>query len=119
MPVATTISFQGMEPSPALRGDIEHHAEKLAHFAPRLLACDVTVKHCEKRHHQGNRYLVRIRAQMPGAEFEAGRTPAHDHSHEDVYVATRDAFDALRRQLEDHLRTQRDRTKEVPTEQYD
>lgn len=118
MSVATTVSFLGMDPSPVLRSDIERQAEKLAHFAPRLLACDVSVKLCERRHHQGNRYSVRIRARLPGAEFEAGRTPAGDHTHEDAYVATRDAFDALRRQLEDHLRTQRDRAKAAPAEQH-
>lgn len=100
-PVA--IVFQGMAPSPALRADIERHAEHLARFVPRLHTCHVTLRHSEGRHRQGNRYLAHVRVTLPGGEFEAGRTAEPDRSHEDAYVAIRDAFDALRRQLEDFM----------------
>lgn len=102
MPV--TIVFQDMAPSPALSADIERHAEHLARFAPRLHSCQVTLRHNEGRHRQGNRYLAHVRVTLPGGEFEAGRTAEPDRSHEDAYVAIRDAFDALRRQLEDFMR---------------
>lgn len=111
MTVATTVSFQGIEPSPALRADIERQAKKLLHFAPRLIACHVTVGLDELRHQHGNRYLVHVRAVMPGGEFDAGRSPPPDHRHEDAYIAVHDAFDALRRQLEDHVRIQRGEVK--------
>ena len=64
----------------------------------------------EQRHVHGNRYLVRVSASLDGVPFEAGRTPPKDPTHEDAYVAVRDAFEALRRQLEDH-RTRRDATR--------
>ena len=114
MSVAITVSFQGMDPSEALRADIERRAQKLVQFAPRLIACHATVSRDEQRHQQGNRYLVHVRATMPGGEFDAGRTPPLDHSHEDAHVAARDAFDALRRQLEDHVRIQRGEVKPQP-----
>ena len=41
---------------------------------------------------------------MRGATFEAGRTPTEDHSHEDAYIAVRDAFDAMQRQVSEHVR---------------
>ena len=35
------------------------------------------------------------------------RDPKDHHAHEDVYVAIRDAFDAVRRKLQDYARKQR------------
>jgi ribosome-associated translation inhibitor RaiA len=116
MPLTITVSFQGMDPSEALRAEIERRAQKLLQFAPRLIGCHTTVTFGEQRHQQGNRYLVRVRATMPGGEFDAGGTPPLDQSHQDVYVAVRDAFDALRRQLEDHVRIQRGEVKALPSD---
>lgn len=112
MNLDVTVRFEDMAPSPALHQDILRHAAKLAQIAPRLQSCTVAVRHSEQRHLQGNRYLVRIHAEMPGAAFEAGRTPPKDRTHEDAYVAVRDAFDALRRQLEDHARIRRGEVKQ-------
>jgi ribosome-associated translation inhibitor RaiA len=114
MTLPVTIVFQDMPPSPALRADIERHAEHLTRFAPRLLACHVTLRHSESRHHQGNRYLAHVRVTLPGGELAAGRTADPDHSHQDAYVAVRDAFDALRRQLEDFQRIRRGDVKSHP-----
>ncbi|QGW64731.1 RNA polymerase subunit sigma-54 [Lysobacter soli] len=103
-----TIRFEGLPVSDALREDILRHAHKLWQVAPQLQSCDVAVRHAEHRHQHGNRYLVHVHAVMPGATFEAGRTPTKDHSHEDAYVAVRDAFDAMQRQVSEHVRSGRD-----------
>lgn len=108
MSLSVTTTFRDMPPSPALRADIEEHAQRLLRFAPRLQTCQVTVQHSERRHQKGNRFSVLVRVTLPGGEFEAGRSSDADHSHEDPYVATRDAFDSLRRQLEDFVRIRRD-----------
>lgn len=114
MQADVTIRFEGMAPSQALSEDIQRHADKLLQFVPRLHSCDVAVGHAEQRHQQGNRYLVRVHAVLAGATFDAGRTPPKDHSHEDAYVAVRDAFKALRRQLDDHVRVRRGEVKQQP-----
>lgn len=116
MAVEVTITFQGVPPSPALRREIEERAAKLARFAPTLQTCDVAVRREEHHHHQGNRYGVHARLALPGGRIEAGRTPREDHSHEDPYLAVRDTFDALRRQLEDHVRIRRGKVKAHPPE---
>jgi ribosomal subunit interface protein len=108
MTPAVTITFQGMPPSSALKSDIEQHAEKLQRLAPHLQACRVVVQHSEQRHRQGNRYQVHAHLTLPGAVIEAGNTPSGNQSHEDPYLAVRDTFDALRRQLEDRARSGRD-----------
>ena len=106
-----TIRFEGLPVSDALREDILRHAHKLWQIAPQLQSCDVAVRHAEHRHQHGNRYEVHVHAVMRGATFEAGRTPAKDHSHEDAYVAVRDAFDAMQRRVSEHVRSVRDGAK--------
>jgi len=49
---------------------------------------------------------------VPGGELVANREPDEHHAYSDVYVAIRDAFDAMRRQLEDYARRQRGQVKE-------
>lgn len=101
------ISFHKMEPTPALRSAIEKHAEKLDRFTSTIISCHVVIEPAEKHHHQGNRFAVRIRLTVPGHEFESGHTPKGNRSHQDAYVAIRDAFDAMRRQIEDFERKRR------------
>lgn len=105
MPIYTT--FQGLPASPALEAAIERHARRLERFAPKLTACSVTVRRSEDRHHKGNRYRVHVSVSLPGGTIEAGRSAEPDHSHEDPYVAVRDAFDAVRRRMEDFVRIRR------------
>jgi len=106
-----TIRFEGLPVSEALREDILRHAHKLWQLAPQLQSCDVAVRKAEHRHQHGNRYVAHVHAVMRGATFEAGRTPTKDHSHEDAYVAVRDAFDAMQRQVSEHVRGVRDGAK--------
>lgn len=108
------ITYQGLPPSPALSADIQRHALRLERFAPQLQSCHVTVRRSESRHNKGNRFLVTVHATMPGGEFKAGRTGDADQTHEDAYVAAHDAIDALRRQLEDFVRIQRDKAQAAP-----
>ena len=116
MTLPVTVSFRDLPPSAALRADIEEHAQRLLRFAPRLQACEVIVSRSENRHHQGNRYRVHVSASLPGRKIEAGRAGDDERGHEDAYVAVRDAFDALRRQLEDFVRIRRGETKTHPGE---
>lgn len=102
-----TVAFQGMQPSSALRADIEQHAQRLAHFHSGILSCQTRVRFSEHRHHKGNRFLVRVHVAVPGAVLDAGQTALANHSHEDAHVAVRDAFDAMRRRLEDQARVRR------------
>lgn len=100
------VSFLDMRPSKALYDDISRRALQLERFAPDLTDCRVTVRHSEMRHHQGNHYQVLTRVTLPGGQFEAGRETGND-THADAYVAVRDAFAALRRQLQDFQRIRR------------
>jgi cold shock CspA family protein len=71
-----------------------------------------------RRHREGGLYHIRVDLKVPGREIVVKRDPSeHHHAHEDIHVAVRDCFDAVRRQLEGHARRQREDLKahEVPS----
>lgn len=99
------ISFRNMEPSPAIEEKIRKKVEHLQKFYHRLIGCHVMIEAPHRHHHQGKIYHVRIEATLPGAELVVNRDPAENHAHEDVLVAIRDAFRALKRQMQDYARS--------------
>lgn len=108
MTIPLQITFRGMEASDALRASIENHAAKLERFSKVILGCQVVVEPSEHHHHQGNHYRVRVHLKVAGRDIQASRHPAGAHgAAEDPYAMVRDAFDAVRRQLEDHEREHR------------
>lgn len=107
MQLPLEITFRNMDPSPALENNIREKADKLDRYYDRIMACRVALESQHKHHHKGNIYHCRIDLTVPGKELVVSREPHKDHSHEDPYVAVRDAFDAMRRQLEAFARQQR------------
>ncbi len=101
------ITFHGLDPSPAIEAAVREHATRLERFSCDITSCRVLVEAPHRHHQQGNLFRLRIDLTVPGREIVVGRDPAEHHAHEDPYVAIRDAFDAARRQLEDHARIQR------------
>jgi ribosomal subunit interface protein len=107
MQIPLEIVFHNVERSPAVEAAVRERAAKLEQFVPNLTSCRVTIEAPHKHHQQGNLYTVRVDLHYPGGEAVATRSPSADHSHEDVYVALRDAFKAARRQVQDRVRVRR------------
>ena len=107
MTFPVTVTFDGIEPSDPLRAHVIERAQRLERFAPDILACHVVVAAASHRQHQGNVYSAHVRLTMPHREIEAGGHDAPGGRHEDPYVAVGDAFDALRRRIEDRVRVRR------------
>lgn len=105
------IAFRNFERSEAIAAKIEERANKLESFYDGIIGCRVTVEALHKHHRQGNHYHVRVTVTVPGAELVADREPDEHYAYSDVYVAIRDAFDAMRRQLEDYARQRRRQVK--------
>jgi ribosomal subunit interface protein len=105
------ISYRDVTPSAALEAAIHERAAKLDEFFDRITGCRVLVESPHRRHQQGRLYHVRVELAVPGRSIVVDREPHEHHEHEDVYVAVRDAFDAVRRQLEDYVRESRGFTK--------
>jgi len=107
MQLPLQITFRHMESSDAVTARIRERAGELERFFDRIISCRVVVECRHPRRQQGNLFRVRIDLKVPGREITVGRDPAAHKAHEDIYVAIRDAFDAARRLLEDHVREAR------------
>lgn len=109
METSLQIAWEHIEPSDFLKGRIEREVAGLERTFGRITSCKVHVEGRSHRQHKGGLYALRVRLLLPGGvEVEASRNPPQDHAHEDAYVAVRDVFDALRRQLRERVRERRD-----------
>lgn len=108
------IAFRNMEAPIGMEDDIRARVGQLEQFFGRITACSVVVEARHRRHRQGKLYHVRLELTVPDRTIVVKRDPAEDHAHEDVYVTLRDAFDAARRQLQDHARAARGELKNHP-----
>ncbi len=104
MRIPVQISYRHMEPPPGADEKIHDRVEALDRFFPRIMACRVVVERTHHRHHKGNLFHLRIDLTVPGRELAVTRDPPAHKGHEDLESAIRDAFDEVRRQLEDHAR---------------
>ena len=111
MQLPLQITFRHMESSDAVTARIRERAGELERFFDRIISCRVVVECRHPRRQQGNLFRVRIDLKVPGREITVGRDHAAHKAHEDIYVAIRDAFDAARRVLEDHVRERRGEVK--------
>lgn len=105
------ITFRDIPHSDAIEASIRKHAEKLDQYYDHIMACRVMVEAPHAHKHQGKIYHVRVDLTVPGKELVASRSPGEHQAHEDVYVAIRDAFKAVRRQLQDFKRQQEGQVK--------
>lgn len=103
------VQFRGMEASAALETQAHEHARKLESFATDLMACRVSIELEQKHQQQGRPFNVRIDLTLPGHELVVNRV-----QNEDAYIALRDAFDKMKRQLEDVVRKRQDVARAQP-----
>lgn len=107
MPILTTVTFHGLEPSDSLREEAIKHAQKLDRFADDISACTVIFHSDTHRPHRLNRFTVRISVSMRGKKIDAeyGNDPSAEGK--DMYVALARAFEAVTRRVEDYVRRRR------------
>ena len=88
------ITIRDMPPSPVLETTIRKKAEKLSQYYDRTCSCRVVIELPQKHKHQGKLYNVRVEVFVPGKELVSTRK-----CDQDIYIALRDAFKAIFRQL--------------------
>jgi ribosomal subunit interface protein len=106
MEIPLQITVRDIPESAAIEDRIRQKAAKLNRFCHHIISCRVVIDVPEKRKHQGKLFNVRIDVSVPGNELVVKRDLS-----EDLYVALRDAFDAMTRQLEDYTRIHRGEVK--------
>lgn len=106
MRVPLQIALRNLPPSAMLEKRVRGNAAKLEDFHPRIVSCRVAIEESGLHHRRGRQFEVRIDVRIPGDEIVVNRA----HS-EDVYVAVRDAFDAVKHRLQEAARIMRGETK--------
>lgn len=100
MEVALQIVMQNVPRSAGLEARIRLDAKKLGRIHPHITRCRVAVDESANHHRRGRQFGVRVDVRTPGH----GDIVSTLHHDSDVYVAVRDAFSSVRRQLEDATR---------------
>lgn len=96
------ITVCDMPSSPILEDHIRKKASKLSQYYRRINSIRIVIHVPQKHKHQGKLYSIHIDLTVPGKELVVNR-----QFDQDVYVAIRDAFNALQRQLESYSRKKR------------
>jgi len=99
MQSALQITSDDMPHSAAFDARIREKVVKLEQICPRLTACRVVVTAPHRREQHRKLFTVRLNITFPGGEVVVTRD-----NHEDVNVLLRDAFVAVRRELEGYAR---------------
>src|SRR3990167_9740037 len=91
------ITVRDVSASSTLDAHIRKYAQKLNQFYDRITSCRVVVELLKKHKNQGKLYSVHLDLTVPGKELVV----THKRN-QDIYIAIRDAFKAIERQLEEH-----------------
>lgn len=123
IPMQTT--FRNMDHSVAVVARLQDEADKLDQYFDRITSCRVMVEAPHRHRRRGDSFHIRIELGVPGKELIVAHEPAVKHEeegarnkrlevggpHQDVYVAIRDAFKAMQRQLQDYVHCLRQEVK--------
>ncbi|MBW7852121.1 MAG: ribosome-associated translation inhibitor RaiA [Rhodospirillales bacterium] len=111
MQIPLQITFHGVDHSEAVETRIREKVAKLEQLYDRITSCRVVVethhRNTSNLHKKGEPFHIRIDLTMPGAELVVKRDPKESHVHEDIFVALRDAFTSMERQLKEFIARQR------------
>ena len=106
MKLPVQITFHGTERSDAVEAAVQEKVRHLERFAGDIMSCRVAIDLMQKHQQQGRPFGVRIELRVAGRDLAVNRV-----QNEDVYVALRDAFDDMKRQVEDAVRLRRGKVK--------
>jgi cold shock CspA family protein len=96
------ITFHDFSLTEPVEAEIRAKAAKLETYYDNILGCKVVVEAPVHHHHKGGPFKVRIELAVPGNDLVVNHK-----DDEELSVAIREAFHAMRRQLEDYVRQRR------------
>jgi len=102
MEIPLQITAHDFRLNPVIESEIRDKAAKLDTYYARITRCRVVLEAPVGHHRRGGPFNVRIDVTVPGSELVVNR-----QADEDLTIAIRNAFDAMRRRLEDYVRLQR------------
>ena len=102
------ISFQGSEPSDALRRMIVEQVDGLEQLYGRLTACHVVIQVPDKHHRTSGLYSANIHMTLPGSiDINVDHTPQADDRFASPQFAVTDAFRRAKRLMKERVHKQR------------
>ena len=112
MQVPMQITFRHMAASAAVEERVREHVEYLENHFDHITGCRVVIDAPPAHRNKGAPFSVHVNLTVPGREI-AVSSERDDHAeHVDAYVAIRDAFDAVQRQLDGYTRKLRGEVKQ-------
>jgi ribosome-associated translation inhibitor RaiA len=101
MQIAPEITFEGSESSDPVRVQILSEIERLETHNHRITGCRVKVIAPSHKHRHGTGFQVHIWLTFPPNEnVVVNQSASHGARHEHAQVAIKDAFAAVRRQVD-------------------
>ena len=110
----TQVVFRNIEHSPAVEEAVIKRLEKLERYCDQIHSLRVILESPHNNHHKGKVYHVGVEAMVPNHDIVVTHDQHDKHSHEDIYVAIRDAFNAVERRLKSAYGKQRSRITRNP-----
>jgi ribosome-associated translation inhibitor RaiA len=102
MQIPLQVTFEGTDPSEAVRVAIGREVERLEKHNRHIIGCRVAIIAPSHKHHHGTGFHVHISLTVPRHETViVNHAPSDDKRYEHIEVAIKDAFAAARRQLDD------------------
>lgn len=95
----TQVLFRNIEHSDAVQEAVLKRVGKLERFSDQIHSMRVILESPHNNHHKGKVYHVGVEAQIPNHDIVVSHDQHDKHEHEDIYVAIRDAFNAVERRL--------------------
>ena len=110
----TQVVFRNIDHSPAVEEAVHKRLEKLERYCDEIQSLRVILESPHNNHHKGKVYHVGVEAMVPNHAIAVSHEQHDKHSHEDIYVAIRDAFNAVERRLKSAYGKQRSRVTRAP-----
>jgi len=99
MAIPVEVSYRRLEPSDFVEAKVNEKLASLESLCNEINRAHVVLSSPHHHKQKGNQYEVHIELYVPGTELVVTKNTGVSHEHEDFYVALRDAFDAMERQL--------------------
>jgi len=98
------ISYPDFEPLERIKVTIKKQLEKLERLFQGIINCHVFVR-SPHSHSKKPIFHIQIHLEIPGYDLYINREAQKDYAHQDINIAIRDAFNALKRQLRERRKT--------------
>jgi ribosomal subunit interface protein len=110
----TQVVFRNIEHSDAVEFAVQKRLQKLERYCDEIQSLKVTLETPHNNHYKGKVYHVGVEAMVPNHDIVVTHDQHDNQAHEDIYVAIRDAFNAVERRLKSVYGKQRSRKQRNP-----